>query len=194
MSELVFLLEEESAKAMLETLLPRILDERIVVRAIAFEGKQDLERQLERKLKNYANRDARFIVLRDQDSGDCALVKANLIEICRRSGRIASTQVRIACRELESFYLADLGAVEIALGVGNLAKHQNGAKYRNPDRLGSPSLELKKLTAGQYQKVGGSRRIGCHLDPANLRSSSFRYLISAIRRWEHELLSTIDRV
>ena len=194
MRELVFLLEEESAKAMLESLLPRILDERILVRAIAFEGKQDLERQLERKLRNYANRDARFIILRDQDAGDCVLVKANLIEACRRSGRIALTQVRIACRELESFYLADLSAVEAALGIENLHKHQDRAKYRIPDRLVSPSLELKKLTGGQYQKVGGSRRIGCHLDPGNLRSSSFGNLIAAIRKWETELLTAVGEV
>ena len=41
--ELVFLLEEESAKAMLESLLPRMLDPEIKPRLLAFEGKQDLE-------------------------------------------------------------------------------------------------------------------------------------------------------
>ena len=46
MRELVFLLEEASAKAMLEGLLPRLIDHRIHVRLIAFEGKQDLEKKL----------------------------------------------------------------------------------------------------------------------------------------------------
>lgn len=188
MSELVFLLEEESAKAMLEGLLPRLLDARIVVRAIAFEGKQDLERQLERKLRNYANREARFIVLRDQDSGDCTVVKANLVDKCQRAGRIASTQIRIACRELESFYLADLYAVETALGLAGLSRHQDRAKFRNPDRLGNPSTELRTLTKGGYQKVSGSRAIGLLLDPENPRSSSFKNLVVAIRKWETELL------
>jgi len=191
MSELVFLLEEESAKAMLEGLLPRLLDARIVVRAIAFEGKQDLERQLERKLRNYANREAKFIVLRDQDSGDCAVVKAHLMDRSGRTGRIASTQVRIACRELESFYLADLYAVETALGLVGLSGHQDRAKFRNPDRLGNPSTELRTLTKGRYQKVGGSRAIGLQLDPENRRSSSFRNLIAAIRKWEAELLGCL---
>jgi hypothetical protein len=191
MRELVFLLEEESAKAMLESLLPRILDQRIFVRAIAFEGKQDLERQLERKLRNYANREARFIVIRDQDSGDCKAIKASLLERCRRSGRVASTLVRIACRELESFYLADLAAVERALGLHGLGAQQDKAKFRNPDRLGSPSSELRHLTRGLYQKVGGSRVMGHHLDPSNLRSPSFSSLVSAIRTWEIELLTSI---
>ena len=38
MKELVFLLEEESAKAMLESLLPRILHPDIRARFIPFEG------------------------------------------------------------------------------------------------------------------------------------------------------------
>lgn len=37
MKELVFLLEEPSAKAMLESLLPRMLDQGIAVRCIVFE-------------------------------------------------------------------------------------------------------------------------------------------------------------
>ncbi len=192
MKELVFLLEEESAKALLESLLPRILDGRIVVRAIAFEGKQDLEGQLERKLRSYANPNARFVVLRDQDGGDCSVIKADLVEKCRRSGRLSSTRVRIACHELESFYLADLSAVETALGITGLKRQQNRAKFRNPDRLCNPSKELTTLTRGQYQKVSGSRSFGNHLDPENPRSASFRNFIAAIRHWESDLLLTRD--
>ncbi len=49
MRELVFLLEEPSAKAMLESLLPRLLDTGITTRLLAFEGKQDLEKQMVKK-------------------------------------------------------------------------------------------------------------------------------------------------
>jgi hypothetical protein len=193
MSELVFLLEEESAKAMLEGLLPRILDTRIAVRAIAFEGKQDLEKQLEKKLKNYVNPNARFIIMRDQDSSpDCSAVKESLVDRCRNAGRATSSFVRIACHELETFYLADLAAVEEALAIPGLNARQDKAKYRFPDPLGNPSQELKKLTHERYQKVSGSRMIGQHLDPDNSRSPSFRNLVAAIRRWEHELLDILS--
>ena len=189
MKELVFLLEEESAKAMLESLLPRILHRSIRHRLIAFEGKQDLERQLVKRLRNYSNRQARFIVLRDQDSApDCRAVKTKLIQLCRQAGKTDSTLVRIACKELETCYLADLKAVEQALGVSKLAEKQNIAKFRHPDRLGSPSKELANLTAGAYQKVSGSRAIGAFLDPANMRSASFGNLIDGIRRMENQLL------
>lgn len=190
MRELVFLLEEESAKAMLESLLPRILHADIRLRFIPFEGKQDLERQMVRRLRGYVNPRARFVVLRDQDSApDCRDVKARLVERCEQTGQSAKTLVRIACRELESFYLADLGAVERALGIKKLARQQGAAKFRCPDRLGSPSKELEALTGGAYQKVSGSRAIGHFLDPDNECSISFRNLIRGVRRLQAELLA-----
>ncbi|MFA7279244.1 MAG: DUF4276 family protein [Sterolibacterium sp.] len=190
MKELVFLLEEESAKAMLESLLPRILHPDIRPRYIPFEGKQDLERQMVKRLHGYANPHARFIVLRDQDNApDCRAVKERLIERCQEAGKAAKALVRIACKELETFYLADLVAVEQGLALKKLAMQQGSAKFRDPDRLGSPSKELTALTKGTYQKVSGSRAIGDHLDPANTRSPSFKNLLQGIRRMEAELLA-----
>ena len=96
MKELVFLLEEASAKALIESLLPK-LECRIQHRFILFQGKQDLEKQLERKLRGYLNSDARFIVLRDQDQGDCRVIKKSLKAKCKRAGR-PDAIIRIACR------------------------------------------------------------------------------------------------
>lgn len=190
MRELVFLLEERSAKALLESLLPRFLSTDIRFRLIPFEGKQDLEKQLERRIRGYQNPRARFIVLRDQDSHpDCKALKAALSAHCKKSGKAQHCLVRIACQELETFYLADLGAVETALTLKHLATQQGSRKFRDPDKLGSPSRELRSLTKSRYEKVAGSREIGRHLDLANHRSSSFRSLIEGIRRMEGELLA-----
>jgi len=180
MSELVFFLEEPSAKAMLEGLLPRILQQDNAIRYVVFEGKQDLEKQLVRRMRGYRKPDACFIVVRDQDSGDCVAIKQRLAVLCVEAGR-PDAIIRIACRELESFYLADLAAVEQGLSVTGLVRQQNHAKFRAPDRLGSPSQELKSLTKGLYQKIGGSRAIGPFLDPENSRSNSFKVLVEAIR-------------
>ena len=193
MKELVFLLEEESAKAMLENMLPRMLHPDICPRFIPFEGKQDLEKQMLRRLRAYVNPLARFIVLRDQDNAqDCVALKARLVGQCQQAGQAAKASVRIACKELESFYLADLCAVEQGLLLNNLATKQASKKFRSPDRLGSPSKELDILTRGEYQKVSGSRAIGKFLDPDNERSPSFRNLVKAIRRMEGELLALQD--
>jgi hypothetical protein len=182
MMELVFLLEEASAQAMLEGLLPKILPPDMMPRYIPFEGKSDLEKQLVKKVRGYRNQEAQFIVVRDQDSHpDCKAVKAKLVNLCQEAGK-PEALVRIVCRELESFYLADLAAVEKGLGLSGLAKLQGKQKFRNPDYLGSPSRELATLTKGRYQKVGGSRAIGPWLDPDNTRSDSFRNFVSGIRR------------
>lgn len=189
MKELVFLLEERSAEAMLKTLLPRILKEDTQFRCIPFEGKQDLEKQMTRKIRAYQNEQARFIVLRDQDSHpDCQEVKRKLLELCAASGKAPRCLVRIACKELETFYLADLQAVEHALEMKGLVRHQHTRKFRTPDRLGSPNRELKSLTGNRYEKVAGSRAIGQHLLLDNTRSPSFYHLITAIQRLENELL------
>lgn len=182
MKEVVFFLEEESAKALLECVFPLLLPptSEVLPRFIVFEGKQDLDRQLERKLRGYLNPDARFIVMRDQDRADCRKVKRSLAAMCARARR-PETVVRIACRELEAFYLGDLRAVEFGLGIAGLAAKQNGSKFRDPDRLHSPSRELEKLTNHRYQKVAGSRAIAPHLDLEAPRSRSFHHLLRAIR-------------
>lgn len=189
MKELVFLLEERSARAMLESLLPRLLGTEVTFRLVPFEGKQDLDRQLVRKIRGYQNQNARFIVLRDQDNHpDCMQLKARLLDLCRESGKGNACLVRLACKELETIYLADLDAVERALGITDIARHQQSRKFRTPDRLGSPGRELKTLTGQVYEKVAGSRVIGYHLRLDNDRSPSFRNLIAGIRRMESELL------
>lgn len=183
MRELVFLLEEDSAKAMLASLLPRLLPAGAAWRFITFEGKQDLERRMTHRIRGYLNRDARFIVLRDQDSHpDCKILKASLLRRCRDAGRAPDCLVRIACTELETFYLADLKAVETALGINGLAARQAQARFRAPDKLANPARELKTLTGGRYEKVAGSRAIASHLTLDNTRSPSFRNLVLGIRR------------
>jgi hypothetical protein len=182
MRELVFFLEEESAKAFLEQIVPRLFSPKNQIRPrfIVFEGKQDLEKQLLKRLRGYLNPKARFIVMRDQDQTDCRKTKKSLAGICSRAGHPQAT-VRIACRELEAFYLGDLRAVELGLGVSGLVGKQEKAKFRDPDRLTSPSRELERLTGYRYQKVAGSRAIAPHLDLSAPRSRSFHHLVQAIR-------------
>ena len=181
MSELVFLLEEASAEEMLKGLLPRLLPADLSVRYISFEGKSDLEKQLVRRLRGYLVPNAQFIVLRDKDAGDCRLIKAGLVVKCNDAGR-PNALVRIACHELESWYLADLAAVELGLQIPRISEKQNQAKFRTPDSLANAAQELERLTNNRYQKVGGSRDIGPHLDLGNTRSHSFAVFIAGIRR------------
>lgn len=92
------------------------------------------------------------------------------------------TQYRIACREIESWYLADLLAVERELGIKGLSQHQNKRKYRAPDYLHKSSEELRLLTNHVYQKVSGSRSIGPFLQLDNRRSNSFKVFVDGVRQ------------
>ena len=67
------------------------------------------------------------------------------------------------------------------MGVKNLAKLQQKAKYRDPDQLQNPAKILKKLVPN-YQKVSGSRSIGPHLNIQQNTSKSFQALIAGIQR------------
>lgn len=182
MRTLVFLLEEPSAKAMLEGLLPRVIPPQVQVRYLVFEGKQDLQKHLVRRLRHWQAPNSCFVILRDQDSEDCRVVRAELQRLAIAAGR-PEALIRVACHELESFYLGDLAAVEHGLALRGLGGKQNGRKFRTPDKLSNASEELRKLTQSRYQKLGGSRAIGPHLrvDGSN-RSRSFNVLLEGIRR------------
>ncbi|MEA5534701.1 DUF4276 family protein [Crocosphaera sp. XPORK-15E] len=145
--DLVFLLEEASMKALLDILLPRIIPTNISFICIPHEGKQDLEKSIPRKLKAW-NTKAKFIIIRDQDSGNCLEIKKQLSDLCQQSGR-SDTLIRIVCHELESWFLGDLLAVEKAfnLQIGKLSKKQSKQKYRDPDQLNSAKQELKTLVS-----------------------------------------------
>jgi hypothetical protein len=180
-TQLVLFLEEPSAREMLAGLLPRVLPKDMVFRCVVFEGKQDLEKRLPGKLRGWQAPDTLFVVLRDKDQGDCVEIKDRLVRICNEAGR-PETLVRIACHELESWYLGDLAAVEKGLAIGGLARHRLKAKYKNPDRLANPAQELQRLTGNRYQKVSGSRSIGPYLEANGNASHSFSVFVSGIRR------------
>lgn len=181
MKTLVFFLEEPSAEEMLKGILPKILPKSIPVKYCIFEGKQDLEKRMPLRLRAWKDPNCAFLVMRDQDSGDCKKIKHNLLDLCSNAGDV-SPVIRIACRELESFYLGDLAAVERGLGITGFMKRQKKAIYRDPDRIGTPAEELKKLTKGLYQKVAGSRCIAPHLDLHNNKSHSFNVLVKGIQK------------
>ena len=190
MRELVFLVEGEAERCLLDSFLPRVLPDGVGHRVIPFQGKQDMEKRMALRIKGYLNPQARFLVLRDQDSHpDCVALKRALQDRCVGTLREAHCLVRIACTELETFYLADLAAVSQALDMPGLERRQLQRKFRDPDRLGSPSRELRTLTKHRYEKREGSTRIGHHLALDNTRSPSFRHFVAGIRRLGAELLA-----
>ncbi len=180
MKTVVFFLEEPSAREFLKGVLPKILSAEFEPQFVVFEGKQDLEKQLVRRLQGWQRPNSVFVVMRDQDAGDCHVIKQSLRRKCEEAGRPEAT-VRICCRELESWYLADLAAVERALNIKGIEHFGRQAAFREPDAVVNPAAELTRITKGVYQKVSGSRLIGRELDPNSSRSKSFEVFMRHIR-------------
>lgn len=177
---LVFLLEGESERDFLELLLPRVLPPNIHPHFMVFEGKQDLEKNVQPKLKRWLLPNSQFVVMRDQDSGDCKVIKEGLRQKCAAAGH-PNALVRIVCRALETFFIGDWKAVAQAYEKPSLESNQRKAKYRNPDQLGSPADELDAALRG-YQKREGARKITPHLDLLGNRSTSFNVLLHSLQQ------------
>ena len=175
---LVILTEEPSMKATLEHLLPRLGISLATVTIIAHQGKSDLEKSIPRKLRGWQDPAARFLILRDNDRGDCRARKAHLAGMVNGAGKSGQSKVRIVCQELEAWFLADLPALVAAgyLSTGKLL----GFMKKDPDQITHPAHEMKKLRPG-YGKGIGAMEIAPHLNPDNHSSASFRNTVQAIR-------------
>lgn len=181
-TKFVCLVEGISEKEMLKVILPKLLPptHKFQPDFIAFSGKPDLKRGMELKIRHYGV-PAVFLVLCDLDMGKCNTLKSELLNKVPNSVK-GKTKIRIACYELESFYLGDLQAVEKGMNIPNIAKGQNRKKFRTPDDFPRPDETLDKITDGKYQKVSCSKKIAPYLN-LNIgfnRSKSFNNLLKAI--------------
>lgn len=145
-----------------------------------FQGKQDLEKNLTRRLKAWLAPNTRFVVMRDQDAADCKAVKAGLLQRVKASGR-AHVLVRVACRDLESWVLGDWAAIARAFERPQLADNQNKAAFRDPDAVVNGVDALRKYVP-EYQKRDGARRLGLLLDPQSNRSTSFKAFCTGLAK------------
>lgn len=181
--DLIFLLEEPSMKNVLDVLLPKLIPKNLHYICIAHQGKQDLAQSIPKKLKAFQNSpQSHFIILHDQDSHDCHQLKAELLAICRHASKTENFMVRIICHELESWFLGDLAAVEIAYHCKptSLSKQQVKQKYRDPDRLNSAKQELKQLV-NEYYAGTHAKQIAVHLSPTENRSHSFHVFLQGLQ-------------
>lgn len=179
MKRLVFLLEEPSMKEFLESYIPRLVPG-LDFLCIKHEGKQDLEKSIPRKLRVWQGVD--FVVVRDNDGAECRVVKARLRRLCGQGGQ-RNTLIRIACQELESWYLGAPESLAMSYPMARLPNIGRKAKYRNPDDLGSPSRELSQLVP-EFRKIDGARRMGETMptDETTNRSRSFQTFVKGVRK------------
>lgn len=166
-------------EALLAGLLPRLFPG-LDFSCVRHEGKKDLEKSISYLLKAWKEPGVRFVVVLDNDGGDCFRLKQRLRELCERNGR-PDTLIRLVCQELEAWYLGELEALAQAYNMPKLNKLVNKEKFRNPDQIIKPSKEVGELVP-EFQKVDGARRLGPLLTESRNRSPSFGFFVLGVRR------------
>ncbi|MBE3575653.1 MAG: DUF4276 family protein [Firmicutes bacterium] len=191
-----FLVEEESAEAALNRLVPKIIGNAATYRIHTFRGKQDLLAKLPTRLRGYASwlpPDWRIVVLIDEDRADCKKLKEQLEKAAEEAGlttksmartrnqpRVFNVANRIAVEKLESWFFGDVEAIVLAYPrvSGSFAQK---AAYRDPDAIrGGTAQRLERILqqAGYHSeglaKIEAACRIAEHTEPQRNRSHSFQ--------------------
>lgn len=164
---------------LLEGLLPRLFPG-LQFRCVPYHGKRDLERRIPRTLQAWRVPGDRFVILMDNDGGDCLALKARLLRLCQESGR-GDILVRIVCQELEAWYLGEPEAMAVAFADDSLRRIGQRPRYRNPDSLVNPSYHIKRLFPG-FRKVDGARAMAGQLTRHRNRSASFAAFLDGLAR------------
>jgi len=192
MGRIEILVEEPSMEECLKEVLPKIvpvgwiMEENYFIRK--HQGKSDLQKSIHSKVRVFDNwhEPAALIILHDQDSADCKILKEDLSERC--GGHSIPILIRIVCRELESWYLGDLLAVEKAYPNFKSIKYKRKATFRNPDLLNAKD-KLKKILP-EYKEIASSREISKFMDVEQNRSISFNNFVSGIQTiFNHEVFN-----
>jgi hypothetical protein len=193
MRRIEVLVEEPSAEAALQVLLPRIVQGHARIKIINLGSKYALLKKLEGRLRGYADRlqdgeNLRVLVLVDRDQDDCTALKAQMERAARVAGLVTKSAARggspftvvtrIAIEELESWFLGDPDALRKTfprLPQINL----DASPFRNPENGGSWEALHKFLKKhgyypGTYPKIEAARRIATNMTTSANKTSSFR--------------------
>lgn len=182
--------EEPSAKAALDILVPRIVGEPHTFRVFNFRNKQDLLREIPKRLKGYSHwlpRDWRIVVLVDEDRQDCHVLKARLVKAARQSGLADRVLNRVAVEELEAWFFGDVEALRAAYPriPKTLARRR---RFRNPDAIGGGTWEVLDQVlqssghAAGLSKIASAKAIATHMDPWRNTSRSFQVFRDGLLR------------
>ena len=144
-------------------------------------GKSDLEKSIPIKMRGWREPGVRFVIVRDNDGGDCSARKKHLHLLTTGVGvNRKRVLIRIVCQQLESWFLGDLDAVQAAYPHAKVSEASLPAKYRNPDTVNNASEELETLT-GVSGKTTRAGLIAAQMRPERNRSISFRVFLDGVK-------------
>jgi len=190
-NHLELLVEEPSMEAFLRALLPRLLPQDKTFEVHTFQGKTDLFRKLEARLRGYAAwlpDDWRIVVVVDRDDDDCVSLKQRMETVAHKAGLRTRSGAgglpwqlvnRIAIEELEAWYFGDWEAVRAAYPrVKPGFPGRSG--FGDPDAVAGGTWEAFERVMQRYgyfpgglAKIEAARAIGASVDPSQACSRSF---------------------
>ena len=152
------------------------------------DGYPDVVSLAESTVATWRKPHTRFLVLCDQDNADCKERKQRIIEriaVARRG----AVDVRIVCRQLETWYLGDLAALVAARP--KLAAFARSSTVRGqPDLIVAPAKLIEaQLAEGRLRKRALARDVGLHARTHANRSHSFNVFMDKLR----EILGSSDK-
>lgn len=194
------LVEEPSAQAALEELLPKLLPADASVAIHAHQGRPALLRKLPARLAAYAKMvwpDLRIVVLVDRDQEDCRQLKERLEAMAIEAGLTTKSKAgggvfqvvnRIAVEELEAWFFGDFEGFRMAYPRVRAGVARQ-TRYRDPDAIRGGTAEALGrilyragcLGSPELPKISVAAAIGPHLDPARNNSRSFQCFCEGVR-------------
>jgi hypothetical protein len=200
MKQLEVLVEEPSAKAALDRLLPKIIQGKTRFAIRNFGSKYKLLKELSKRLAGYAKQiqrgeNLRILVLVDQDSDDCMALKQKLENFALERGLATKSHPdvqgrfvvvnRVVVEELESWFIGDPEALRRAFP--KLPPAKNKGIFAKPDNQNGKAWEslhrfLKKhgIYKNNYPKIEAATKISPFLDLKRNRSPSFQQFLVGI--------------
>lgn len=137
-------------------------------------GKTDLEASYPRKMREWQEPGVRFVILRDNDGGDCAALKRKLVDMVPTDAPVYL--IRLVCQELESWFLGDLDAVADAYPKACGHQQFKSLAKKDPDELTNASDLIHQLT-GTRAKIVRAEHIAQKMQPEVNRSTSFKVFV-----------------
>lgn len=187
-----FLVEGPSDEIVLLNVVPKIVGQAVSFDVHPFEGKQDLLRKLDGRLKGYSHwlpEDWRIVVLIDEDREDCTELKRKLEASAENAGlQTKSNSIlgqvyvvlnRLAIEELEAWFFGDVQALNQAYPriPANLDQKSG---FRNPDSIAHGTWEALERVMMKYgyhrsglNKIEAARAISVNMNPEQNSSRSF---------------------
>jgi hypothetical protein len=198
LEKLIVLVEEESAEAALNSILPKLLPQS-EFQIIRFQGKQNMLRNLLARLRGFKSwlpENWLLLVLVDQDRDDCHALKQRLEAIALQAGLKSKSTIRsgsrfqivnrIVIEELESWFFGDWEAVRsVYPKVPRTIPSQE--QYRDPDAIPGGTwealesiLQRKGYFNAGLRKIELARCVAPHMEPTRNSSRSFQIFRNTI--------------